>query len=903
MRRGPRSAIAVLTCVPLLLMLAAPGIARAEEPAAPEPQATLADRIVVAAEAGATPEEIAEAASLPAEGGGSLSFDAQERVVATVLFDGPPSAGTLAAVAEIAAVDRVLSFFPGAEVRVAPERIGELAAIPGVTSATPALQPFVGSGLSDSSVAGLREGVASVQGLRPAAERIDGTACGPIPIEADAPLRADLARASYGVDGTGVTIGIISDSFDQVADPTSFADDVASGALPGDGNPCGRSIPVEVLSDQRTGGSDEGRAMAQLVHGIAPGAKLLFADAGSSEFGMVENIGRLAEAGADIIVDDISWSSESYYQKGFISAAIERAKSEYGVAYFSSAGNSTAASSSGPNAGVPHSSWQTTAYRPMPCPAWVTVDVQSENQGGSGGDTALPAETLGLDCMDFDPDAGAEVAYDTLTMRQSLLTNEYALNVVGSVGEPMLGVSTQIAAQFYVESDGGATLTRVADVSMIGGPYAGFSGSATLPLNSTVRMVLVRTAHDETAPRLPAVFVQFMRGGDAIAERHFMGDGTNDWVGETTFGHAGDGSAISVGSAYWNDPTTMRDYSSLGPGTLLYEMASLQTPAPAARLAVPQIVDTPHITSVDGTQTTFFGSDEGEEGAPEYRFDGTSAAAPNAAAVAALGLSYRPQLTGAELSDLVVSTARTTIDGAPMVNPYAPRFADEHVFGAGLVDALGLVDAIEQLLPTPAVPAAPTGLAATDRKVDALTFAWNAPESPEPVLTRPGPDAPVADAPVDRYVITLFKGDPLPGNAIEASRLDDEPLPTSHTFTGLDPDTRYTVQLTAFADGDSTGASATAEARTLAKSDGGGGSGGTDGSGQQGSGTTNQGQLSKTGGENAAPWFAIGGLALVVVAAGLLLLARRRSGRGEGIVAADDAATGGDGAPAEESRS
>ena len=38
---------------------------------------------------------------------------------------------------------------------------------------------------------------------------------GAIVSEGDAQLRATAARAAFGVDGSGVTVGILSDSFDQ----------------------------------------------------------------------------------------------------------------------------------------------------------------------------------------------------------------------------------------------------------------------------------------------------------------------------------------------------------------------------------------------------------------------------------------------------------------------------------------------------------------------------------------------------------------------------------------------------------------------------------------------------------------------------------------------------------------
>ena len=857
MRRRTSSTLSAIAALSLISMCGVSVSASAEEPLDAVPLETIAEKISVAAKTGASREQISEAASLPLDGAGSLGFDENSRVNATVFFDETPSDAMLAELANYAAVDQVFTKYLAAEIRVSPELMTELSELPGISSVAPTLEPTVGGALSTQTMAELRQALPAAGALQSIAPDSPASYCGPIPIEADAPLRADAARTAYSVDGSGVTIGIISDSFNKTIEPASMIEDVSNGALPGDGNPCGRDTPVELLSDERDNGEDEGRAMAQLVHGIAPGAKLLFADAGFSELGMAMNIERLAEAGADIIVDDISWSSESYYQKGIISAAIEEVKREKGVAYFTSVGNATAASTSGPNEGLPHNSWQTNAYRQMTCPDWVTVNVMNGTVV-----ERVPAASVGMDCMDFDPGDSAEQAYDTLVTRQSQIATEFPVNIYGAVGEAMFGVTSKFQIQFYQERDPAQDPAYVNEIGMVGSHYSTLSGKVNLPLDAKVRMVIVRVVHDSSV-KAPALNVQFTRGGDGITERQFMGDGAHDWVGEGSYGHSADGSAISVGSMEWQNPTVLRDYSSLGPGTLLYEMVSGPTPAP--RLAAPQIVNIPHIVSVDGTQTTFFGEESEEGDQTVYRFDGTSAAAPNAAAVAALALSYRPELSGAELTEHVIGTARTEIDGVPLGNPYSPRFANEHVFGAGLIDALGLLNAIDEEHPAP-TPAAPTGLKVTEQKVDSFAVAWDAPHAAD--LSRAASN----NAPVERYLIVLYKGDAVPGNEIETEQLTGPSLPTSHRFTGLTANTQYSVKLIALAKGDSVGASQTIAAKTLAKDDGGS-------TGPDGTTPVAKEKLSNTGSENLAPWIGIAGAMLLLAAA--CVLARRRIAAGE----------------------
>ncbi|HEX4332091.1 MAG TPA: FG-GAP-like repeat-containing protein [Usitatibacter sp.] len=167
--------------------------------------------------------------------------------------------------------------------------------------------------------------------------------------------RVDQIAGSY--DGTGISVGALSDSFNNTtivgAGGTTihYSDDIASGDLPGPGNPLGNTTPVSVLQDSSdsTQSEDEGRGMLQLVHDMAPKARLAFATAGDSEQQFADNIRSLAALPgaprissdgfkADIIVDDVIFLNEPMFSDGIVAQAVNDVNAA-GVHYFSSAGN------------------------------------------------------------------------------------------------------------------------------------------------------------------------------------------------------------------------------------------------------------------------------------------------------------------------------------------------------------------------------------------------------------------------------------------------------------------------------------------------------------------------------------------------------------------------------------
>ena len=176
--------------------------------------------------------------------------------------------------------------------------------------------------------------------------------------QGDAAQTTDIVRESFKlidaegnvlpVDGTGITIGVMSNSYDTQpfteGNDSKATLDVKEGDLPGtgeteeDNNPNGYLTNVDVIKEYPYGvASDEGRAMMHIIHDVAPGAKLAFHTGSLSPRNFEVGFNALAEE-SDIIVDDITFITEPFFGEGRISTAINIFTTNGGI-HFTSAGN------------------------------------------------------------------------------------------------------------------------------------------------------------------------------------------------------------------------------------------------------------------------------------------------------------------------------------------------------------------------------------------------------------------------------------------------------------------------------------------------------------------------------------------------------------------------------------
>ncbi len=209
------------------------------------------------------------------------------------------------------------------ERRAALETAGLVIEVPAPGSAAPRWRE--GEVVQGTATAGAQRSIAHlpfVLGLEPAGVAWCNT--GSVDSAGDGAHMGPVARAVLGTDGTGVTIGVISNGVDHQAGS------IASGDLPADvGQP-----PIAGLSP---GHGDEGTAMLEIVHDLAPGGHLLFASVRTS-VEMVVAIAGLSAAGARVMVDDLVFTDEPKFEDGPIALAARQFVADGGV-YVTAAGN------------------------------------------------------------------------------------------------------------------------------------------------------------------------------------------------------------------------------------------------------------------------------------------------------------------------------------------------------------------------------------------------------------------------------------------------------------------------------------------------------------------------------------------------------------------------------------
>ena len=433
---------------------------------------------------------------------------------------------------------------------------------------------------------------------------------------ADRAMRADVVRDTMDVPGTstpitgaGEKIGIISTSFNADGDANA---DAAAGYLPA--NADGTSA-VQVLGVDPKG-DDEGREMAEEIHQVAPGAEPYFAAAGSSQTSYAAAVAALQQAGCAVVANDYTALDGAMYQSAGPADVAVRQAVKAGVDVFTSGGN------------------------------YAQSDLE---QALTPQAVTLP-DGMKAKAQIFDngtPEEGLTVAGGTQARIDLQSTAPY--EGVDNAGAPQ-------TLDFEVFDASGRLVGTATDAT------EGANGTPTTDLYLTLPTAtqattydLVVTADGQAAP--PQGFKMILsstggtgRGPGGIIDDPAAGEGSGDERGvELVPG------VNSVGASYFGNsaafggtPSENEGFTSSGPGTILDgpEGNPLSSPRSAGKLTF----DAP-----DGVPVP--NPDSASPNVDEDPFFGTSAAAPNAAAVTALMLQANPSLSTKQVTSILQRSA------------------------------------------------------------------------------------------------------------------------------------------------------------------------------------------------------------------------------------------------------
>ncbi len=542
-------------------------------------------------------------------------------------------------------------------------------------------------------------GVRHIALARRAIHRQQGTS----PNEADHSMQTDLARAQTGLTGNGVKIGVLALSCNQSAafqaagvvtnGNLTMLPDQVSGDLPAsiqlvDPGPApGFILPDGSSFDPGSDYNDEGAAMMELIHDIAPNASLAFASGEYDQTTFAANITKLQQANCKITVDDVGYPDEPFFQDGPVAQAI-RTGFNKGIAHFSAVGNDgdagvlgsyspiNSAAPTDPNFVYPSGNYFHQWNISTATPGFLPIDVPD----GSGINVILQ---WNQPFMSYGLGAGSTVDLDLLLFFDTSDPTAYIASSAdpqGSPGAPS-GDPIEIIDPVMYTNNTGAT-QRV-----------------YLAINS---------------PNGNVAATQFRVVIQSDLQLSFPSGGAGQM---TAFGHTTLPETIAVGAIFFpdidsggkvinpgEDPNAVNAelFSSKGGivstgGGVPFYFDTTGNPLPNA----PQLRDAPAIAAPDGCSTTFFGNPyTATVGTTTYNlqfsFSGTSAAASNAAAVAALLLERASLSTPTQLRLALQATATDIVAAAP-VSAVGP----DDLTGAGLISGLDAVNAVPGILTNP----------------------------------------------------------------------------------------------------------------------------------------------------------------------------------------------------------
>ena len=423
------------------------------------------------------------------------------------------------------------------------------------------------------------------------------TNVGSVVDEGDKTHQADKARSSFGIDGSGIKVGVLSDSIDD--SNGSYAAAVQSGDV----------SAVTVISGQAGSGEGEGLAMEEVVHHLAPGAKLYFATAEGGNAKFADNIIALQKAGCKVIVDDFFAQNDSPLQDGVISQAVDTVTAA-GTMYFSCAVNDGNLDDG--TASVWEGDFVDSGDRSFGDGDIHTFD---SSQGGPGEVNSIEANTQ-------NGDTTVELYWSDPLGKSS---NDYDLAILDS-GYNIVSSSTD-------RQTGSQDPYEVADAA--NGDYA-----IIIKHSGSTRFLhlLIDTQH--------SIF-HFVTNGRVSGHNSTA---NAFCVAATPAANNQNGDTQGPYPDPFNSSDVVETFSCDGPRRVFYDPTGKAYTSSLTHTGG-KLLSKPDFTAADGTSSTL------PAGGGLNPFFGTSCATPHAGAIAALVLSYNPSLTRAQLATILDGSA------------------------------------------------------------------------------------------------------------------------------------------------------------------------------------------------------------------------------------------------------
>ncbi len=353
---------------------------------------------------------------------------------------------------------------------------------------------------------------------------------------------------------------------------------------------------------------------------------------------MRHNINQLVLAGCNVIVDDVGFTNEPDFQSGIVDQAITDAVVNHNVTYLSAAGNSSTGG------------YTTQAH-------WVK-------------------DVNGRTLLDFDPSDG-------VSTRMRMTINGSA-NISLQWDNPyngIVGAATTDLDISFIDPNSGQIIMHSEDSNLATGtPIDLIAGNTVIPGTYDVQISVVDAAPGAVLP----TFVRF-RSDEIAGTTPPFSNFQFPALESSIFGHSAGQATISVGAVpFFNappystkTPIQSEPFSGFGPTISVFT-------ANGQRRNKPLTLDKPDLSGIDGVNTSFFGDSSAQNQTKNKlpSFFGTSAAAPNVAAVAALLLEEDSSATPTDIKNALLESAKQH----PLNGSKAGTFDPQS--GFGLVDGL-----------------------------------------------------------------------------------------------------------------------------------------------------------------------------------------------------------------------